>query len=43
MINFKELEVEGFGSIVKPLLYVFPQKGIVGINGENGFGKSGLM
>lgn len=40
MINFKELYLEGFGSIIHPYTLTFTNKGLVLIKGKNGAGKT---
>ena len=43
MIKFKELTIEGFGSIVKPMSIALNKKGFHLIKGKNGQGKTTLV
>lgn len=40
MINFKELYLEGFGSIISPYTLKFNKRGLILIKGKNGAGKT---
>ena len=43
MIKFKDLLIEGFGSIIKPLALDLSVKGIFVVRGENGCGKTSIF
>ncbi len=43
MIKFKEITIEGFGSIQGPLTIKFNTRGLVIIRGENGVGKTTIL
>lgn len=43
MIIFKEIEIEGFGSIINPLRYNLNRKGLNCVLGLNGSGKSSIF
>lgn len=43
MIKFKDIYIEGFGSIVNPLSFKFAEDGLTLIKGENGSGKTTLF
>jgi len=43
MIKVKKVMVEGFGSFITPFSFIFKDKGLVIIKGENGVGKTTLI
>src|SRR3972149_4691646 len=43
MLLFREQQIEGFGSILKPLLYNWGKRGLNIITAKNGFGKTTLL
>ena len=43
MLIFRDLEIQGFGSIIKPLQYKLDTPGLTAIMGENGAGKTSII